>query len=274
MGIHPTAIVDSAAKIDASADIGPGVVIDGPVQVGPNTRVYPHAYLSGWTKIGAGCEIHPGAVVGHLPQDLAYDGGESYCTIGDGTIIREGATIHRGTKPGSATVIGERCFIMCGAHVAHNCHLGHEVKMTTGSMLGGYAQVGNGAFLGGNAGVHQFVRIGELAMVGGAAKITQDVPPYFLVGDLNSCTGTNLVGMRRAGFTREQVREVKKAFAIVYRSGLSLARAVEELADSVTTEPGQRILAFLREASRRGIVHGRRQEGLTPDAAKSHDDDS
>ena len=140
-------------------------------------------------------------------------------------------------------------------------------------MLGGYAQVGNNAFLGGNAGVHQFVRIGELAMIGGASKITQDVPPYFLVGDLNSCTGTNLVGMRRAGFTREQLREVKNAFATLYRSGLSVPRAIEELADTVTTEPGQRILAFLRESSRRGIVHGRAKEGLAPRPANNHNDD-
>jgi len=147
-------MVDRRAEVDPTAEIMPYAIIDGPVKIGPRTRVFPHAYLTGWTEIGADCQIHPGAVVGGDPQDLAFKGAESYCRIGDGTIIREGASVHRGTDPGSATVVGKRCFLMANSHVAHNCRLGDEVKLINGVLLAGYVQVGNGAFLAGNAGVH------------------------------------------------------------------------------------------------------------------------
>ena len=259
MSIHPTAIVDSKAEIDATAEVGPYVVIDGPVRIGAGTRVYPHAYLTGHTEIGANCRIHPGAVVGHEPQDLAYEGAETYCRIGDETIIREGATIHRGTGAGSATEVGKRCFIMAGAHVGHNCHIGDDVKITNGAMLGGHVQVGDGAFLSGNAGVHQFVRVGELVMVGGMQPLLMDAPPYFLVAK-GRCAGINVVGLRRAGFTPEQRADVKLAYRILYRSGAPFREAVERMADEVTTEAGQRIVAFLRAPSRRGIVSATRDD--------------
>ena len=256
MPIHPTAVVDSKAEVDPSADVGAYAIIDGAVRIGAGTRIYPHAYLTGWTEIGANCEIHPYAVVGHAPQDLAFAGEESYCRVGDGTIVREGATIHRGTDPGSATVVGKRCFLMANSHVAHNCQVGDEVKLANGVLLGGHVEVGDGCFLGGNVVVHQFVRIGTLVMAQGLAATSTDVPPFMLMFRVNTCAGVNVVGIRRAGCTREQRAEVQLAYRILYRSGLRFSDAIEKLADEVKTDVGQRILDFLRAPSQRGFIRG------------------
>lgn len=269
MAIHPTAIVDPKAEVDPTADIGPYVIIEGPVKIGAGTRVYPHAFLTAWTEIGAGCQIHPGAVIGHAPQDLAYGGDETYCRIGDETIVREGASIHRGTDPGSETVVGRRCFIMANAHVAHNCRLGDEVKLVNNVLLAGHVRVGAGAFISGGTGIHQFVRIGELAMIGGNSSVTMDVPPYFTAVRLGYCAGVNTVGIRRAGFTPEQRHDVKQAYRILYRSGAPFREAIERLADAVTTDAGRRILAFLREPSRRGITGGVRSQPAEDPAVTS-----
>jgi UDP-N-acetylglucosamine acyltransferase len=272
VAIHPTAIVDPKAHIDPTAEIGPYVIIDGPVRIGPGTRVYPHAFLTAWTEIGAGCQIHPGAVIGHLPQDLAYRGDETYCRIGDETIIREGASIHRGTDPGSETVVGRRCYIMAAAHVAHNCRLGDEVKVVNNVLLAGHVQVGAGAFISGGTVVHQFVRIGELVMIGGNASIAMDVPPYFMAVRLGYCAGVNAVGMRRAGFTPEQRNDVKQAYRILYKPGAPFREAIEMLADAVQTDAGRRIVAFLREPSRRGITGGLRSQPADDPAMTSTSD--
>lgn len=257
MPIHPTAIVDKKAEIDPTADIGPYVIIDGPVRIGAGTQVMAHAYLTGWTEIGRNCRIHPGAVIGHEPQDLAFKGLESYCRVGDETIIREIVTIHRGTEPGSATEIGWRCFLMAASHVAHNCKLGDDVKLANGVLLAGYVHVGSGSFLGGNAVVHQFVRIGELVMVSGLAGLSMDLPPYMMAAHRNQCVSINIVGLRRAGFSPEQIKEVRQAYRLLYRSGLTLGKALEQLVDSVTTDAGRRIVEFIRQPSKRGIVPGR-----------------
>lgn len=259
MAIHQTAIVDPRAEIDPTVEIGPYVVIEGPVRIAAGTRVYPHVFINGWTQIGANCAIHPGAVVGHLPQDLKYEEGESYCRIGDDTVIREGVTIHRGTQAGSATVVGRRCFIMAGAHVGHNCHLGDDVKLANAALLGGHVGVGDGAFLSAGVGVHQFVRIGALVMVGGHVKLTMDVPPYFLVDQDGECLGVNSVGLRRAGLGPDEREDIKRAYRILYRSEGSFSQAIEQLAAAVTTDSGRRILAFVRQPSKRGLIGGRRK---------------
>ncbi|MEE9293781.1 MAG: acyl-ACP--UDP-N-acetylglucosamine O-acyltransferase [Phycisphaerae bacterium] len=254
MSIHPTAIVDRRAEIDPSADVGPYAIIDGPVHIGPDVRIYPHAFINGNTQIGARCQIHPGAVVGHLPQDLTFTGAETYCRIGEDTVIREAAQVHRGTDPGSSTIVGKRCFIMAAGHVGHNCHIEDEVKITNCALLAGHVHIGKGAFVSGGAGVHQFVRIGELAMISGLAKIVMDIPPYFLVEQTGKCAGVNTVGIRRAGFNRQQRDDVKRAFRILYRSGKTFREAVEVLAQEIRTDAGRRILEFVRAPSRRGIA--------------------
>jgi UDP-N-acetylglucosamine acyltransferase len=265
MPIHPTAIIDSRAEVHPTAEIGPYVIIDGPVRIGPGTRVYPHAYLTGWTEIGANCQIHPYAVIGHLPQDLAYDGQESYCRIGDENVIREGVSIHRGTAPGSATVVGKRCFLMGYSHIGHNCHVGDEVKLANGALLAGHVHVGNGAFISGNVVIHQFCRVGELVMIRGGAACGMDLPPYFLFDDFGLCAAINTVGLRRAGFTAEQRRDVQHAFRTLYHSGMTFRKAVDELARTAITDAGRKIVEFLQAPSKRGITgcaHDRR--GMAP----------
>src|SRR5262245_61011695 len=162
MPIHPTAVIDPKAKIAKSADIGPYVIVEGPVEIGEDVKLYPPVYLSGWTQIGDRCVIHPGAVVGHLPQDFHYSGERSYCRIGSGTIIREFASIHRGTQPESWTILGENCFILGYAHIGHNCELGRGVKLYNCAALSGHVIVGDNAIISGYSLIHQFVRIGAM----------------------------------------------------------------------------------------------------------------
>ena len=259
MPIHPTAIVDPKAEIDPSVEIGPYAVIEGSVRIGAGTRILAHAFITGWTEIGQNCQIHPFAVVGNAPQDLAYDGAEAYCRIGDETVIREGVSVHRGTDPGSATVIGQRCFIMANAHVAHNCQLGDDVKLVNNVMLAGHVHVGSGAFFGGAAGIHQFVRIGELAMIRGWSRITMDIPPFITAAHDSECVSVNVIGLRRAGFTPDQRDEIRNAYRILYRNGITFSDAVNKLAETIKTDPGQRLLAFLQSETKRGFARGPRR---------------
>jgi len=255
MPIHPTAIIDKNAEIDPAADIGPYVTIEGHVKVGAGTKVYPNAYLSGWTEIGANCQIHPGAVVGHLPQDFHFGGERSYCRVGDGTIVREFASIHRGTQPESWTIIGRDCFLLGYCHVGHNCVLGEGVKVYNSTAVAGHVEVGDFAIISGYCLVHQFVRIGGYVMAGGGTRITKDTPPYFMVLGESECIGYNSVGLRRSGkFTPAEILEVKEAYRTLYRSGMTFTKAVEALAEKVQTKTGKAILDFIRSPSKRGII--------------------
>lgn len=234
------------------------MVIDGPVRIGCDTVVDSFSVISGHTQIGAGCHIHAGAVVGGIPQDRAYTGGESYCSIGNGVEVREGASIHRGTAVGSTTRVGDRCFIMANSHVGHNCVLEDDVTLINGVLLGGHVHVGAKAIISGNAAVHQFVRIGSLAMIGGLTKVTRDIVPFLMAdGGEGTCVGINKVGLRRSGYTREACDDVRNAFKVLYRSALPFSEAIATLSETLTTDAGQRILAFLRAPSKRGITGGR-----------------
>jgi UDP-N-acetylglucosamine acyltransferase len=254
MSIHRSAIIDSQASVHPSVTIGPQVVIEGPVQVGPGCYIAASAVLLGSTVIGAGCQIHSHAVIGDLPQDRAYEGGESFCRIGNECIIREGVTVHRGTAPGSSTIIGHRCFLMTNAHVGHNCVLGDDATLISGALLGGYVEVGARAVISGNAAVHQFVRVGELAMVSGLAKVVQDVPPFFMTNRDGAVVGINRVGLMRAGLSSAERNEIKSAFRIIFRSGCSRDDALKALSESVVTDAGRRIVEFMAKDSARGVA--------------------
>jgi UDP-N-acetylglucosamine acyltransferase len=258
MSIHPTAIIDKQADIDPTAEIGPYVVIDGPVRIGARTRVVAQAYITGWTEIGEDCEIFPGAVLGGPPQDVAYQGERSFCRIGDRTIVREGTTVHRGTGEDTETVVGEECFLMTNSHVGHNCRVGKQVKLVTGTILGGHVIVEEFAFLGGGAGIHQFCRVGELSIVHGLTVAKQDVPPFMLVNREGQCGGINVVGMRRAGYSKAERDEVALAYRLLYRKGLRFRDALNQLADRVETVPGRKIVEFASHPSKRGILSGPR----------------
>ncbi len=257
--IHPTAVIDTQAELDADVTVGAHAVIDGPVRIGAGTCIYAGAYVCGHTTIGQRCRIHPGAVVGGPPQDLAYGGERSYCRIGDESIIREGASVHRGSESDSSTVIGRGCMLMCNAHVAHDCQLGDRVILTNLAVLAGHVVVEDDVLFGGIIGVHQFVRIGTVAMISGMTRVSMDVPPFFTCAGDGTCIGVNTVGMGRAGYSRAEIQDARQAYRTLYREGLGFRRAVERLGETAVTDAGRRIAAFVREPSKRGYAGGARR---------------
>ena len=260
MPIHPTAVIDPQAHVPASADIGPHVVIEGPVKLGEAVKVYPNAYLSGWTEIGDRVQIHPGAVIGHLPQDFNFGGQRSYCRIGAGTIIREFASIHRGTQPESWTTLGEECFILGYAHIGHNCTLGDRVKLYNNSLLAGHVTVGDDAIISGGCLAHQFCRIGSRVMAGGGTRILRDIPPFMTCIQENKVVGFNVFGMRRSKkYSADEIHEVKECYKLLYRSGLHFREAIHRVVESVRTPAGRSIAEFLKGESKRGFAGALRE---------------
>jgi UDP-N-acetylglucosamine acyltransferase len=262
LAIHPTAVIDRRAEIDGNVEVGPFCVIEGHVRVAAGCRLYQHVYLTGWTQIGESCVLHPGVIVGHEPQDTKYRGERSYCRIGARTILREYVTIHRGTIPDSETVVGDDCFLLAGGHVAHNCTIGSGVTLINNVLLGGHVRVDDRATLGGGAGIHQFVRIGELAMIAGTARVVMDVPPFALIDTEGRVAGLNRIGLRRAGMSHEDLRDVREAYRVLYASGLSFTEAVERLAGGGSCSAArQRLVRFLQANSRRGVAGRSRPKG-------------
>ena len=254
MPIHPTAIVDSKAELGTGVGIGPYAVIGPDVRIGDGCEIGPHAVLHRWTRLGAGCRVHAHAVLGDLPQDLKFAGVESYVEIGPETVVREGVTIHRGTKNLSSTVVGRGCYLMVNSHLGHNVRIGDHVILANGVLLAGDTEVGDRAFLSGNVIVHQFTRIGRLAMISGGGGIGKDVPPFCMTAGVqrNTVAGLNIVGMRRAGFGGPDRLQVKRAFELLYRSGLNTSQALERMRAEFTTGPAAEWVPFI-EQSRRGV---------------------
>ncbi len=269
MPIHPTAVVDKHCEIDPSAEVGPYAIVEPRVTIGPGCRLFAHAYVSTGTTLGANVQVHPFAVVGHHPQDLAWSNTPSYTQVGDDTVVREHVTIHRGTKPESATVVGRRCFIMSTAHVGHNCVLGDDVKMANGVLLGGYVEIGDGSFISGHAMVHQFVRIGELAIVSGAERARCDVLP-FLMCTGGGVIGPNVIGLRRAGFSPEARAEVRSIYKLLFRSGIGFRDAVARMPELIRTDAGRRMLEFASAPTKRGFM---RYNPVRADAAAAGEPD-
>lgn len=253
MSVHPTAIIDPSATIDPTATVGPYAVITGRVRIGPACQIGAATIIMGDTDIGARSMIHSHAVIGDLPQDRAYDGGPSFCRLGENCIVREGVTIHRGSAANSATTIGNDCLLMTNCHVGHNCEVGNGVVLVSGALLAGHVHVGDRATIYGNAAIHQFVRIGELAMVSGLGKIVQDIPPFFMTDRDGAIVGENRVGLIRARATPQERQEIRDAFRAIYRSGLSHQAAIEYLTGRISSEAGLRLLAFLGAKSTRGL---------------------
>jgi UDP-N-acetylglucosamine acyltransferase len=265
MPIHPTALVDPRAQIHPEADIGPYVVIDGPVHIGARTQVRAHVTLIGATEIGTDNVIHAGAVLGDTPQDLAYTNAESAVRIGDRNVIREHVQIHRGTKPGTSTIIGDDNYLMVNSHVGHNCRVGNRTIIANGALLGGYVEVEDQVFVSGNCVVHQFVRIGRLAILRGLSRTSRDVPPFCIMDDTHTVRAINKVGLRRAGFNAEQVRALQNAFSRLFRRRANLRKAIEALAAGSCTAEVQYLLDFIR-ASTRGVCVGPRRGVLSAES--------
>jgi UDP-N-acetylglucosamine acyltransferase len=239
-----------------NVEVGPYCVVGEHVKIGARAILLAHVVITGRTSIGEDTVIHPFASIGAPSQDRKADLEEiAYTTIGARTVIREYVSIHRGTGPNSVTSVGDDTLLLAYVHIAHNCRIGNHVTMSNLAQLAGHVVVEDHALIGAMAGVHQFVRIGSYSMVGGYAKLGRDLPPYFLCdGDPPVVYGLNAVGLRRAGFSREALTELKDAYKTIYRSEKNVSQAIAALRDTVKTEEGRTLLAFLEAGSERGIL--------------------
>lgn len=254
--IHPSAIIGRNVRLGDSCQIGPGCVIEDGVVLGARNRLLMNVYVGPGTTIGDDNQLHMGAVVGHLPQDLAFKGGESFTKIGSRNTIREYVTIHRGTKDGTSTVIGNDNFLMANAHVAHNCEIGNNVILVNLASLTGHCVIEDGAFLSGMVGLHQFTRVGHYAIISALSAVNKDVPPYMLCGGRPAVIqGLNVVGLRRAGMPPPVREEIKHAYKLLYRSGLNVSNAIEAIQRECKTSEAQQLVEFIN-ASSRGICAG------------------
>ena len=254
--IHPTAVVDKAATLASDVEIGPYCLIGPNVTLGAGVRVLSHAVIDGHTTVGEQTIIHPFASLGLSPQHLSYKGEPTKLTIGHHNVIREHVTMHVGTAQGSMeTRVGNHSFFMAGSHVAHDCVLEDHVILTNNVALGGHVHVGEYANIGGLSGVHQYVRIGKHAMVGGVTGVDKDVIPYALaIGNRARLTGLNIVGLRRRGFSREDIRSLRTAYGLLFLQGGTMAERIAEVADLFSAHAGvMDIINFIRDDSSRPI---------------------
>ncbi len=255
--IDSTARISSTARIAPDAEIGPNVIVGENSIVGSGTKIMANAVIGPWTTIGRNNEIHYGAIVGHDPQDFGYKGEENYVRIGDGNIIREYVTIHRGNREGTSTVIGDNNFLMIQSHVAHNCIIGNNVIVAGGSLLAGHVTIEDRAIISGNCVVHQFCRIGQFAMMRGLSRTSRDVPPFCIMDETHTIKTLNLVGLRRNGFGLERVRAIKNAFVELFRGGMNMRKNVEKVeAELEITEDVRYLLDFIK-SSKRGVCFGK-----------------
>jgi UDP-N-acetylglucosamine acyltransferase len=257
--IHPTAIIDPGAELHPSVKVGPYAVIGDRVKIGADTSIGAHAVIEGPTEIGVGNQIFPGAAIGLDSQDLKYVGGEASLKIGNYNRIREYVTINRATGHGEFTLVGDHNLLMAYVHVAHNCVIEDQVKIANATSLAGDVYIESGAVISGVLGVHQFVRIGQLSMVGGMTRIQRDVPPYMIVeGNPARVRSLNLVGMKRADFSSGEMNALKEAYRTIYNSGLPLQQCITEL--DISTKQVSHLQSFLRDSislPRRGPIPGR-----------------
>jgi UDP-N-acetylglucosamine acyltransferase len=242
-----------------SAQIHPTAIIEEGARLGKDCIVQAHACLTRHARLGDHVTVHPGAVIGGDPQDLHFDPATvSYAQIGDGTVLRENVTVNRSTQADGSTRIGARCFLMAGAHVGHDCVVGDSVVLANNVLLAGFVSIGAFTFVGGGAAFHQFTRVGESVMVGGLSRITLDIPPYVMAAERDEVVGLNLVGLKRRGFAREVVAELKECFREVYFDGGNVRqRAQELLARGGQSAEVRGFLEFFA-GGRRGIARARR----------------
>ncbi len=256
MPIDPSARIAPDVHLAPDVEVGPGVLIDGPSRIGAGTRILAHAYIGPYTTIGEDNLIGFGAIVGYDPQDYAFTGEESYTIIGDHNRIREYVTIHRGTKPGSATRVGNHNFLMALSHMAHNSSLGDHVVVVNGALVGGYVEVADRAFISANCLIHQFCRVGRLAIMRGGSRVSRDVPPFSVVDYVHTVRGINLIGLKRAGFTSAQIAPLRQAFRLLFGRRANLSRALARVEAEVPLTPEvTEVLDFIR-ASKRGVAVG------------------
>lgn len=255
MRIHPTAIVDSGALLGDEVEIGAYSVIGPEVVIGTRSVIQSHVVLEGSVQIGERNVVGQGTLIGGPPQDLTFSPDtRSSVVIGDDNILREHCTVHRGSAAGSATTLGDRNFLMAGAHVGHNCQVGSDVIIANNCLLGGYVKIDDRAFLGGGTVLHQHMQVGRLVITQGASGFSMDIPPFLLAAQRNIVVGVNILGLRRAGMSRGDRDEIKRAFKLLYRSGLNTRQAVERAVDSGFGPLGREFFEFVSNAKKRGIA--------------------
>jgi UDP-N-acetylglucosamine acyltransferase len=264
--VHPSAVVSAEAVLGEDVRVGPFVVIDGPVTVGPGTVVRPHAHLIGPLALGANNDVGTGTVLGGAPQHLGYRGEPTNVEIGDGNVFREHVTVHRGMPAGAGpgtgvTRVGSRNLFMAGSHVAHDCVVGNECMFANAAVIGGHVTVGDRALLSGNSAVHQFCRVGRLALLSGASASSKDVPPFWVMQEVNWVCGVNTVGMRRAGIPTPEIQAVRRAFGFIYADRLPIPAALVRMEAELGRFAAVRELVEFVRASKRGICGAHRFRG-------------
>jgi len=254
--VHPTAVISSEADIGDGVEIGPYVVVEGPVQIGPNCRVRAHACLVGPLTLGRDNDVGIGVILGERPQHLLYRNEATRTQIGDGNIFREHVTVHRGGPSGGATLIGSRNFLMVNAHVGHDAVVGDHCILANGALVAGHCLVQDRAYLSGNSAIHQFVRVGRLALLSGVSAATRDLPPFLLSVGRDTVNGVNVIGMRRAGMPAQEIAAVRAAFQILYRQNQMLSVAVQRVERDLghIASVGE-MVEFIR-TTKRGVLGG------------------
>ncbi len=250
--IHPTAIIHPMAQLSGDAEIGAYSIIDEGVKIGPGCIVGPHVHITGQTEIGVSNRFHTGCVIGDAPQDLKYKGEPTGLRIGDRNVFREHVTVHRSTRPGEFTVIGSDNFLMANCHAGHNSRVGSHVIIANGALLAGHVSVDDRAFISGNCLIHQFTRVGTLALMQGGSAISKDLPPFAIARGDNGICGLNVVGLRRAGIAGPERLDLKRLYHFLFRSGRKMREAVDEALSQFQTGPARVLLDFVA-ASKRGI---------------------
>lgn len=258
MSIHPLACVDAKARLGTGVNVEAFARIDGGVCLGDYCVVRTGAVIRSGVRAGCHNEFCEHAVIGGPPQHAARPADVGSLEIGDHNVFREGVTIHVSLKPGNITLVGDHNYIMAGGHIGHDVLLGNNVIFANGSMLGGHVTIEDRAFISGGVAVHQFCRVGRLAMVGGHARVTQDIPPYMMVDGISGCiVGLNTVGLRRSGHTTAEINELKAAYRIIYRHGLSWRDVIKTLRDEFPSGPASNLAEFMAKGTR-GFAQERR----------------
>src|SRR4029079_12533955 len=254
-GIHPTAIVSPRAQLGERVEVGPFAIVGDGCEVGDDCQLHARSTLEQDVKLARGVKVGIGSVLGGPPQDLKYAGEQPTVEIGDRTVIREYVTVNRGTSQSFKTSVGTACLLMSYVHLAHDCHLGHGVILGNAVQLAGHVTIEDRATLSGLSGVHQFVRIGRNAFIGGCSRVSKDIPPFVkAVGNPVHLYGLNSVGLQRSGFAEEVVRELKRAYRLIFRSDLNVSQAMQRAETDLEMFPEVRELMRFVEESGRGVA--------------------
>lgn len=257
--VHPSAVLGPEVKLSDGVEIGPFCFLDGTIRIGAGTRLISHVAILGTTEIGESNVLHPGVVIGDEPQDLAYSGGPRAVRIGNRNVFREGTTIHRGSERGEITIIGDDNFFMQNSHAAHDCRVGNSSIIAGGALLAGWVEVGDRVLVSGNCVVHQYTRIGRLAMMRGLSRTSRDIPPFCIMDGTHTLRAINAIGLRRAGFKADQIRALRAAFTAIFGRRQNLKLALERvLSQRPLSAEVQEMIDFIR-ASRRGVAFGPRE---------------